>query len=202
MARIGFDIDGVAYNFVYALRDEICRETGVPKEELPDAETWNFFKDQWKFTTKQYHEFVINGVKNNKIFWRGDTYEKCKEVVDYMYHVRGDEITFITARTYPGIENLCRYATEYWLNEVANLPYHHLEVIGHDGTKEGRQFDVLFDDAPHHIENAIIAGENAILFDQPWNRHMTYAERVHGWAGILNYVEEKFPVGKVATISS
>jgi 5'(3')-deoxyribonucleotidase len=79
------------------------------------------------------------------------------------------------------------------LNNVAVVPYDELITVGHDDTKIAHLVDVLFDDAPHHVENAIAEGQNAVIFDQAWNRHLSYP-RVYGWKGIREYIDENFPV--------
>jgi hypothetical protein len=193
MARVGLDLDHVIYKFVDALRTSIHKRTGKPLSEMPPAQTWNFFSDTWNMSLAEYHQAVRDGITDGDLLWRGDMYDNCKQVMEYMYRDRGDHITIITARSYQGIEKLCIGATKYWLDNVAGLPYHELELLDYAGEKTGRSFDVLFDDAPHHIERAIIAGENAVLFDQPWNMHMAYAPRVYGWQGIRNYMDEHFP---------
>ena len=45
---------------------------------------------------------------------------------------------------------------------------------------------VVIDDHERHTEEAIIAGHQALLFDQPWNRD-ALGLRVHGWPGVLEF---------------
>lgn len=194
MARVGLDVDGVIYKFVDALRLSIHKQTGRPLEEMPPAQSWNFFSDLWNMSVAEYHAAVRKGITEGDLLWQGDMYDDCKEVMEYMYYERCDHITLITARSYQGIESLCAGATKYWLDHVAQLPYHDLEILDYAGHKAGRGFDVLFDDAPHHVERAIIDGENAVLFDQAWNTHMTYAPRVHNWLGVKSYMDDHFPI--------
>jgi 5'(3')-deoxyribonucleotidase len=190
MARIGLDLDGVVYRFVDKLRDFIYETTGRPLDEMPPALVWDFFKLQWGYTTAEYKQFVIDGVNDLQIFWRGDMYEGAAEAINYMYKVRKDEIVFITSRHYTGVEKLAEHATFYWINNVAGLPYNEL-IFADD--KTGYNLDVLFDDAPHNIEGLTAHGERVVAFDQPWNMHLTQADRVYGWKGLLDYVETHFP---------
>jgi 5'-nucleotidase len=197
MARIGLDLDGVTYRFVEALRLYIHQTTGRPLEEMEPAQTWDFFKHQWGYTSAEYIEFVKQGVSDGKIFWQGDLFENAKESIDYLYHERGDDIIFITSRSFPGVENLCKHATQYWLNNQAELPFD--EIIYAD-KKYGYQLDVLFDDAPHIIEDVGSHGEKVVVFDQPWNAHLIYPDRVYGWKGVMEYVESHFPRVRNTTV--
>jgi len=189
MAKIGLDVDGNAYKFVDAFRNNLIQLDGRTAEELPPAEDWNFFKT-WGYSTAEYMNMVVKCVTEGDLFWKGDMYPDCKEVVEYLYDL-GHEITFITSRFYPGIDEICSEATFHWFDNEAMLPYDNI-IITED--KSGYGLDVLFDDAPHQVERNIIAGEKAVIVDQLWNQHMTYPQRVTGWLGILDYVEEYFPI--------
>ena len=192
MARIGFDIDGVTYKFVDAFRDYIHQSLGLPLDKMPPATRWEFYED-WGFSLQEYLQIIAEGTKHGDVFWKGDMYDGCKEVVDYLYHIRGDEIIFITSRNIKGEPNLATLATHHWLNNVAGLPYHEL-IMSDD--KFGQNLDVLFDDAPYQFEKHSEAGEHGVVFDQPWNWHLQHAPRVHGWQGVLQYVEENLPAGR------
>lgn len=48
---------------------------------------------------------------------------------------------------------------------------------------------VLFDDAPHNIENFRKAGGTAVVFDQIYNRHLP-GPRVHNWYEIEAWVRQ------------
>jgi 5'(3')-deoxyribonucleotidase len=189
MARIGLDLDGVCYKFVDAFRSHLFFQKGIPLEKMPPATRWEFYED-WGFSLAEYKSLIVDGTKYGDLFWKGDMYEGCKEVIDYLYHVRQDEIVFVTSRSIKTQPNLAEYATFYWLNDVAGLPYHEL-ILTDD--KFGLGLDVLFDDAPYQFEKHENAGEHGVIFDQPWNWHVAHAPRVYGWTGVLNYVKEKFP---------
>jgi len=191
MARVGLDLDGVCYKFVDALRFYIYESTGRALDEMPPATRWEFYED-WGYSLAEYKQIVAAGVKDSDLFWRGQMYDGCKEAVDYLYHIRQDHIVLITSRFTPAQPKLAYEATYYWVNNVAGLPYNDL-ILSDD--KFGYGFDVLFDDAPYQFEKNKKSGENnMVVFDQPWNWHLTDAPRVYGWTGLLNYVEEKFPV--------
>ena len=198
MANVGLDVDGVIYNYVKSLREYIHVLNGTPLEMMPDALGWNFMKDQWNLTMDQYYKIVTMGIKHDDFLKTGDKIEGCKEAIDYIYHVRKDRITLVTARDFGGIEDLARAATIHWLQDN-EIPYHEL-ILTHQ--KVGFNFDVIFDDSPGNVEQIRAAGENAVVFTQPWNAEMKDVPRVHGWDGVLNYLEENFPIQVDKAISA
>lgn len=197
MANVGLDVDGVIYNFIKALRYYIHQTKGVPLSSMPDVPTWDFY-DHWGLTKSEYYKIVTNGIKHDGFLKTGDAIEGAKEAVHYMYHTRKDHITLVTARDYGGVEDIAKASTAHWF-EWAGIPYHKL-VLTHN--KVGFNFDAMFDDSPKNIERIRAAGENAVVFTQPWNAEMKDVPRVHGWDGVLNYLEENFPIQVDKAISA
>lgn len=187
MAIIALDIDGVCYDFVSALRDYISQETGRPANTFPEAVDWNFFSTSWGYTYEQYVDFMIQGFKDRKVFWSGSILPGCKEAVEEIKS-QGHYIKYITARSFEGIHELAEEATSHWINEVG-LPYDEI-IVCNDKTTQA--YDVLFDDAPHNIEAALLHGRNAYLFSRPWNTKNIDLPRVYGWEGVVNYVGKNF----------
>lgn len=187
MARIGLDIDGVAYRFVDTLRTYIHGKTGKPLEEMPPATTWDFFEDQWGITADEYVEFVVQGVKDKVIFWTGEIEQDVVKAVESLRNL-GHEIVFITARKFKGIEDLCVLATEYWLN--SNGVYYDEVIVSND--KTGHNLDILLDDSPAQIQNQVVHGGHAVVFNQPWNADMPHRERVYSWKDFVLYVASTF----------
>lgn len=197
MAYLGFDLDGVIYNFVKSLREFIYETKGRALDTMPDAESWNFFEDQWGLTKKQYYSLVVNGIKYDGFLRTGDQISGSKAALEYIANIRKDKIVIVTARNYHGIESISREATLHWLEEN-EIPFDDL-IMTHN--KTGFNFDAMFDDAPHNIEALVESGENPIIFHQAWNAHETIAPRVYGWDGVLNYLEENFPISIDKSIS-
>ena len=187
MARIGLDLDGVCYRFVDAFRDYLHNYHDVPLKNMPPATRWEFYED-WGYTLDEYKELVHSGTRDASLFWRGKTYDKCKDVIDHLYR-QGHEVIFVTSRHFKNDPKLAEYATTYWVNQVAGLPHHEI-IFSDDKFQHG--VDILFDDAPYQYDKVTQAGGNIVMFDQLWNMHLTEAERVYGWDGVLQYVEEKY----------
>lgn len=187
MARIGVDVDGVCYDFISALRKYINETTGKPLHEMPDAKCWDFFEEQWSIDASQYVKLVTDGVSDGKLFWNGDIYPGCLKAISKLKDM-GHEIVFITARKFHGIEAICEQATISWI-EKNRLPYNKIIV---DNDKTGYDLDILIDDSPNQIENHVLHGEHAVVFDQPWNTEIKYCDRVYGWDHVVTYVEKYF----------
>jgi 5'(3')-deoxyribonucleotidase len=183
MARIGLDIDGVSYRFVDTLRQYIHEKTGKPLSEMPPADTWDFFEDQWGISADEYIQFVTDGVRDRVVFWEGPVEEKCKEVV-HTLRTLGHEVVFITARRFKGIESLCEMATKYWLDSN-QIEYDEI-IISND--KTGHNLDILLDDSPAQIESMVLHGGKALVFDQPWNQNLLFVDRVYGWVDFMFYI--------------
>lgn len=60
-------------------------------------------------------------------------------------------------------------------------------IFAHD--KKLIEGNILIDD---RIDNCL--GRAAILFDQPWNRHVVHAGRAIGWQDLLKKLEDRCPI--------
>lgn len=174
--KIGIDLDGVVYDFVSALRDYLVEETGRSPSDFPDATTWGFFKE-WGLTVEQYERAVRRGIRDRRVFWIGvplpGAIDGLRALVEDGHH-----LTIVTAREIAGAEIAARHATESWLS-AWEVPHHDLRI---SNSKTGLGLDLLLDDAPHHYEEAVAAGERCVLFSRPWNLGAhPEAERVWGW---------------------
>jgi len=114
-------------------------------------------------------------------------YPGCKETIEWLYHDLGFEIYFITARAYKNHEDICKAATISWI-ESQGLPYTDIII---DNKKTGYDLDLLIDDSPVHVENAVVHGENTVIYDQAWNKDISFVDRVFGWEHIRSYIEER-----------
>lgn len=189
MAKIGLDIDGVAYRFVDKLRLCINKDKGIPLSSMLPATRWEFYED-WGFSLDEYKELIHKYTQEDDLFWRGDMYEGCADAV-WKILKAGHEVIFVTSRYIKAAPKLAQHATYHWLNNEACLPY--TELIMSDNKFE-HGLDVLFDDAPYQYEQNVQAGLNQVVFDQLWNQHLTAAPRAYGWSGVLNYVENHYPI--------
>lgn len=187
--RLGLDCDGVVYNFVDTLRNWIHLETGKPLEEMPDAETWNFFTDQWGLTFQEYKDLTISGIDAGVIFAKGKPIPGAIEAIHSLSH--DYEIILVTSRSGFGLRyEQCRENTLKWLAD--NKVWFDGVIFAEDKTNRG--IDILLDDAPHQVGNAVAVDERVVVFDQPWNRHVEHQDRVMDWEDFELYIRNRFPV--------
>lgn len=192
--RIGIDLDGTVYNFVDQFRMYLHNSIGKPLEEMPPANTWNFFSDQWGIPAKEYHQLLRKGVEDGEVFWKGEAFPNAIETINKMYEQRLDEIVFVTSRGAHGkivSQEQALKATKSWLDSTG-VCYDYLLLTDE---KDKLDLSVLIDDAPYQIEKAILAGQDTIIFDQLWNQHMTYVrQRAYGWTHVYDILEANYPV--------
>lgn len=183
--RVGIDLDGVCYDFVGALT-RFARVL-YPDADFPHPTGWDFFKDQWGWTTEQYLRVFGAGVLEGNIFWRGAPSEGCVDALNELREL-GHEVVIVTHRDHPEPEvaKAMRRATLYWLQN------HDIPVDGilFKGVKTNTGIDVLVDDAPHNIKAAWDADETVLAFDQPWNRDVDLPVlRAYSWTDVVSAVE-------------
>lgn len=186
--RLGIDLDGVCYPFVEALTDWAVERDGLDPADLPFARCWDFFKLQWGWTTDQYFDYFRTGIFAGRIFHEPGPTDECIAALDKLREA-GHEIVIITHRTVPGADVEAASATHKWLDRYA-VPYDELIITGDKVSR----VDLLLDDAPHNVTAAVEAGENVVVWDQPWNRkgpapEIADVKRVKSWGGFVRYVK-------------
>lgn len=168
--RVGIDLDGVCYSFTEDSRVVCAEYKHVDPSELPDPACWNFPEEQWDIPMHIFWELWFEDVAKGRA-WRkrppvDGTVEALNKIMD-----NGHTIHIISSRKGGEV------ATLGWVNEFA-IPYDTL-TIGHD--KTAVNFDVLLDDWEKNWRDCQDAGRRCVIAHQPWNTHLTEAERVYGW---------------------
>lgn len=188
--RVGVDLDGVCYDFA----GNFTRFASLIKgESLPAPQVWDFFKEQWGWTTDEYFRVFGAAILEGNLFWRGAPIEGCVESLNRLRE-RGHEVVIVTHRDHPDavVAKAMRRATLYWLQN------HDIPVDGilFKGVKTNTGIDVLVDDAPHNIQAAWDAEETVVAFDQPWNRDVALPVlRAYGWVDVESAVAALEAVG-------
>lgn len=179
--RIGIDCDGVLYDFAGHITS-FFREF-LDDGNLPDPTTWNFFSEEWGMLPGVFWAGVRTAWAGGWVWdghhgTLGDRWEPRRSLGELSD--KGHEIVVVTTRP-----DYARESTQEWL-AWNQLPHNEL-IFTEDKTKWN--LDVLLDDAPHNIEQAQAAGIRAIIWDQPWNRHVE-GERVYAWDQFVNAINE------------
>ncbi len=92
--------------------------------------------------------------------------------LSYLY-----DIVFVTASDHYAYED--KY---FWIEE--NLPFLPKPNLILTHRKDLVAGDILVDDGPHNLLNS--PAKTKIVFDNPWNRHLTQFPRVYHWRELLD----------------
>jgi 5'(3')-deoxyribonucleotidase len=178
---LAVDLDGVCGDHGAAFREVVARDRGVPASSLPPQQTWNF--TEWGLTDEDFLRLHRIAVLEHRIFRTMPALPGCAEAL-WRLSDAGVWIRIVTHRLYTNWGHAVAVAdTVAWLDEHG-VPYRDLCFLGR---KPHVEADVYVDDAPHNIEALRRAGAIAIVFDQPYNRHLD-GPRARSWAEVEELV--------------
>lgn len=179
--RIGIDLDGCCYDFASALRTWLVSRHGYRPQDLPDAEVWDFFKDQWGLSTSDFLAYCAEGVDAGVLFRHGAPFPGA---VDALAALKGTGHTLhvVTNRSFGSrsVEN-----TAGWLGEHG-IPYHSLTFAADKTTV---RTDAFIEDNVENYQALDAIGVRVFLMDRPWNRHLVNARRVASWWDFVRAIE-------------
>lgn len=176
--RVGFDLDGVVYDFVDSVRRYLLTHGWRP-EQMPDAQNWEFFLD-WGMELREFLSVCHAGVDHGTIFATGTPLPGALDAARKIA-AAGHEIHIITDRTF-GTGDASADATRSWLREV-EFPYTTLTI---SADKACVPTDVYIDDRDINFLALLEAGIDAYLIDRPWNRHVSTDRRL---ASVAEYAD-------------
>lgn len=164
MARVGFDLDGVLYNFgdsVKRYMDEV--DLGhLWKSGPTPTPFWEFYKD-WGWTGKQFVELCNAGADAGYIFC-GPAREGAVEAVEKVARL-GHEIIIITDRQFGTTPKSSHNNTTEWLAQHG-IEYDEL-VFSADKTCVPTDFFV--EDKLENYDALVANGTRTYLINRPWN---------------------------------
>lgn len=173
--RIAVDIDGVVAEFAEPCNAWLASALGV--ERVPIVR-WDWYYDyghpMGSRVWKKFWEFA----SDTEFFNNLPIIPGAKQGVDALLD-QGHDVRFVTARD---PHNYGRQTRE-WLSR------HRLPVdVVHTERKHDwvDKFDLLVDDAPHHLRAWRREGGNAYVFKQPWNRELASWASVSNWDALVS----------------
>jgi len=179
----GVDLDGVCGDYTGAFRQIVAEELGVTIEQLPLERNYDF--DEWGLSADQFAQLHYDAVIKHRMLAKLPVMEGCADAL-WRLSDAGIWIRVITHRLYVNWGHATVVSdTVTWLDE-ARIPYRDLCFLGH---KPQVGADVYVDDAPHNLTGLAAAGNEVIIFDQPYNRSME-GRRAHNWDEVLEMVFE------------
>jgi hypothetical protein len=161
--RIGFDLDGVVYDFRQAMSDyliSIGRSECRIEAALPE---WDFFKG-WGLTLNEYLDLYRNGVDAGYVLRVGDPFPGSVQAMSQLA-AAGHTVHIVTDRSIGSEPGIAKRHTEDWLAEH-KFTYHSL-TISSDKTSVATDF--FIDDRYENYLARTEAGQNCHLLSRPWN---------------------------------
>jgi len=161
--RIGFDLDGVAYNFEDSVRRYLIKWHLYDAEELPNPTGWDFHQ-AWGFEREDFEAVCNDGVDSTIIFGTGDPYPGTAEA---MHRIKdaGHSIHIVTARFF-GSPGMAQRNTMQWLAEH-DIPF---DTVTFARDKTVVRTDYMIEDNLGNFDALQAAGTHAVLMDRPWNQ--------------------------------
>ena len=181
---LGVDLDGVVADHTRRFRDILAELRGVDPESLTLERSWNF--TEWGLDSDEYSVYHRIAVMEHDMFRTMDLVEGAADAL-WRLSDAGIWIRIITHRLYVnwGHEKAVG-DTAAWL-DTHQIPYRDLCFLG---AKPQVEANAYIDDAPHNIEQLRAMGKTVIVFDQPYNRHLTDGPRATNWDEVESIVAE------------
>lgn len=177
----GVDLDGVCANYTAGFREVVAADRGLRPEELPIGRSWGFY--EWDLDDGEFNRLHRRAVLEDRIFRTLPVMDDCADVL-WRLSDAGVWIRIVTHRLYLNWGHAAIVSdTVTWLDE-ARIPYRDLCFLG-DKPEVGA--DVYIDDAPHNVTALRQAGNDVIVFDQPYNAELE-GPRATGWREVEDLV--------------
>ena len=190
---LGLDLDGVTADYDSEMRSFSAGFTGRPASSFPPPVTWGMVARGWFPTEEAFLDTHAAAVADG-FFGRMRALPGASGGLHRLSDA-GVRIRVITHRLLqPGAHRRVVSDSVQFLDE-RDIPYSDLCFVK-DKTTVG--CDLLVDDAPHNILAARDAGVPAVVFDQPYNRHIA-GPRAADWTDLTTQVLEAFTIWQQAT---
>lgn len=179
---LGVDLDGVVADHTGRFREIVAERRGVDPETLSLDRSWDFH--EWGFAPGEYEGLHKLAVTEYDMIL---TMQVIEGAADALWRLSdaGIWIRIITHRLYVNWAHERAVGdTAAWLDQH-KIPYRDLCFLG---AKPEVQADAYIDDAPHNIEALRGLGNTVIVYEQPYNRHLTEGPRAKTWAEVESIV--------------
>ncbi len=179
----GVDLDGVCADYHTGFRDVVATELGVEPESLARPTEWGYH--HWGLSDDDFTRLHKLAVSDKRMLRDLPVMDGCPDALWRLSDL-GVWIRIITHRLYVNWGHAVTVSdTVTWLDEH-RIPYRDICFLG-DKPQVGA--DAYIDDAPHNIEKLRSAGNDVIVFDQPYNQEFD-GPRAHNWGDVEEIVSE------------
>ncbi len=163
---LGVDLDGVCAEHTRGFRRIVAERLDVPEESLSLDRGWNF--EEWGFGPDDFEDHHRYAVTEGRMFRDLEVIDGAADAL-WRLSDAGVWIRIITHRLYVNWgHQVAAGDTVEWLDR-SNIPYRDLCFLG---AKPEVEANLYIDDAPHNVEALRAAGNEVIVFDQYYNRHL------------------------------
>ncbi len=180
---LGLDLDGVCADYTGGFRRFVAAERGVAPETLPDPVDWDWSLCGWDIPSRDEYLDLHARAVHAGLF---RDLEPLPGVSAALWRLSdaGVHIRVITHRlVVNGGHGAAAGDTVTWL-ERHRIPFRDLCFMA---TKPEVGADLYLDDSPTNLEAFRAAGLTALVFDQPYNRHVP-GPRVHDWTAAVDAI--------------
>ncbi len=180
---LGVDLDGVCADYEGAFRASVARQLDRDPDTLPPQTVLDAYSE-WGLAFEEFEQAHTRAVLEDRMFRRMEPLAGVSEGL-WQLSDAGVWIRIITHRLlFNWAHETSAADTAYWL-DTHRIPYRDLCFIG---DKPNVGADLYVDDSPGNIVALREAGRAAIVFDQPYNRHLP-GPRATGWTDVVARVE-------------
>jgi 5'(3')-deoxyribonucleotidase len=177
---LGVDLDGVCGDYTAAFRAVVAEELGVDPATLADNRSWEF--TQWGIDG-EFDRLHRLAVLEHRMFRTMPVVEGAADAL-WRLSDAGVWIRIITHRLCVNWGHAVAVAdTVEWL-DTHGIPYRDICFLGQKPEVEA---DCYVDDGPHNVVALRAAGNEVIVFDQPYNREVE-GPRARGWEEVEEQV--------------
>jgi 5'(3')-deoxyribonucleotidase len=188
---LGVDLDGVCADYTAAFAAVVAEAKGCAVDDLPTGRSWDF--EEWGLDELGGFEVLHRAaVLEQRIFRDMPAIEGCAAAL-WRLSDAGVWIRIITHRLVVHWGHQIAVGdTVAWL-DANGVPYRDLCFLGRKPEVEA---DLYIDDAPHNVAALRAAGNDVVVFDQPYNSAVD-GLRAKTWADVEAIVYEQMAAAGV-----
>lgn len=174
--KIGFDLDGVVYDFLSCFREYVMKVRPDLEVEDKGSTRWEFYED-WGLSLGEFLNLMRDAAEAGHLY---TTQPPIEGIADVMYWCRnaGHSVHIITHRAEYG----AKANTERWLAKWG-VPH---DTLTFSKDKHIVDADVLIEDRPENLIDWFSCTDKpGIIMEQPWNEEFrryhsdTYRNRLY-----------------------
>lgn len=175
---LNLDLDGVCADYAGALRDHLVRHGRMDAATIPARDHYSLYRNEgWPFHTPEGYLEAHKDAEREHLYATMPALDGVSRALRTLAD-RHVYIRIVTHRLFvSGQHQMVVADTARWLDEQ-HIPYMSLCFTG---LKDSMQATIHIDDAPANIEALRAAGQHAVVFDQPYNRHLG-GPRLEDWS--------------------